>query len=48
MCEYVLYETGELALVARFPQATWLHKQRLNSQGRRVQVPSRLTMLLVR
>ncbi|KAI3427931.1 hypothetical protein D9Q98_006323 [Chlorella vulgaris] len=48
VCEYVLYETGELALVARFPWATWLHKQRLNSQGRRVQVPSRLTMLLVR
>jgi hypothetical protein len=46
--EYLLFETGELHLVARFPNTACLHKTRVNEQGRLVKVPSRLTMLLVR
>ena len=47
--EYVLYESWEANLAARFPHARWLHKQHTSSfDGRMVLVPSRLCMILVR
>jgi hypothetical protein len=47
--EYVLYESWEAKVVARFPRAQWLQRQHTSSIDERVvAVPSRLCMILVR
>ncbi|PRW57761.1 GABA transporter 1 [Chlorella sorokiniana] len=46
--EYILYESMEVGLVELTPKSRVLHKVRQDARGRRVLVPSRITMLLVR
>ena len=46
--EFVLYDSWEPKLVHRYPAATWLHTEHRNAEGRRLLVPSRLCMVLVR
>jgi hypothetical protein len=46
--EFVLYDSWEPRLVQALPRATWLHTEQRNLEGRRILVPNRLCMLIVR